>query len=80
MSASLNWTPPPSNGGRLSEELRRILGRKLCDTDGTIGYPTIVNESLIPYLEGLVDAGIKDSDKLISLIEKHGEVTLTWDH
>lgn len=80
MSASLTWTPPPNNGGVLPDELKYILGRKLCDTDGTIGYPTDVDKDIIPFLEGLSAAKIKGADELISLIKKYGYVTLTWVH
>jgi hypothetical protein len=81
MSATLHWRPEdPPESGTLSDELRWKLGRKLCDTDGSIGYPTSVNASLIPYLEGLADAGIKDAEKLIGLIEKYGSIELTWVH
>lgn len=80
MSASLCWSPPPSEGGRLSDELKYKLGRYLCDTDGTIGYPTQVTSADIEYLKGLKDCGIKDADKLIALIEKYGEINLRWEH
>lgn len=80
MSATLYWEPPPSEGGALSDELKYVLGRKLCDTDGTIGYPTEVDEKLIPYLEGLHDCGVKDADNLIKIIKKYRTITLTWQH
>lgn len=81
MSATLHLRPAnPQEEGTLSDDLRWKLGRKLCDTDGSIGYPTVVTASLIPYLEGLADAGIKDASKLIKLIEKHGEIEVSWQH
>lgn len=80
MSASLVAYPPPAKSYTLSDQLRYKLGRKLFDTDGTIGGTIDVDGGLIPYLEGLRDAGIEDADKLIELIRKHGYMTLTWEH
>jgi len=81
MSATLHWKPiHPKESGTLSDELRWKLGKKLCGTDGSIGYPTVVDISLIPYLEGLADAGIKDASLLIGIIRQHSEVELTWEH
>lgn len=80
MSATLMAYPPPSNGVSLSDELKYKLGRKLFGTDGTTGGTIEVGADLVPYLEGLHDGGIKDAGKLIKLIEKHGTVTLTWEH
>jgi hypothetical protein len=80
MSATLMAYPPPSNGTSLSDELKYALGRKLFGTDGTTGGTIDVDAGLVPYLEGLRDGGIKDAGKLIKLIEKHGGMTLTWEH
>lgn len=80
MSATLMAYPPPNNGVNLSDELKYKLGRKLFNTDGTIGGTIDVDADLLPYLEGLRDAGIVDAGKLMKMIEKHGSVTLTWEH
>lgn len=81
MSSTLCWKPvQPQECGSLSDELKWKLGKRLCDTDGSTGFPVVVTSSLISYLEGLEDAGIKDAAKLINLINKHGEIELSWEH
>lgn len=80
MSATLVAYPPPSKSYSLSDDLRYKLGRKLFDTDGTVGGTIAVDDQLVPYLEGLRDGGVKDADTLISLIETHGIITLVWEH
>jgi hypothetical protein len=80
MSSSLVWYPPEKAMGYLSDQLKYKLGRKLFDTDGSTGGTIVIGEKLIPYLEGLRDAEIKDAGKLIELIKKYGSVTLTWEY
>ena len=66
MSATLYCYPYNiPKGIELSDDLKYRLGRKYCDTDGTIGYDTVLNNSNVEYLEGLRDAGVKDADILL---------------
>jgi hypothetical protein len=71
------WKPVEEAKGHLPDELKYKLSRKLWDTDGSCGNgPAVVDERIIPYLEGLRDAGIKGADKLIKLIQEHGSIEL----
>jgi len=81
VTSSLMWKPVLPAGGDLPDELKRTLSRKLWDTDGSYGGGTcVVDASLLPYLEGLRDAGTKGAAQLIKLIQKHGEVELWHEH
>ncbi len=81
MSSSLMWKPVQDAEGSLPYELKVTLSRKLWDTDGSCGGGVVtVNSSLIPYLEGLRDAGTKGADELIRLIKEHGEIELWHQH
>ena len=71
MSSSLYWERIKENpyDGALDDMLKYILRKKY---DEPIN--TIVDESDIPYLEGLQDAGIKGAKELISAIKKYGKI------
>jgi hypothetical protein len=76
MSSDLMWRPV-SEGEALPKTLKFALSKKLWGTDGTCGDgDVVVDSNLIPYLEGLRDAGIDGADRLIKLIETHGAVVL----
>lgn len=71
MSATLSYEPvKPTNHKSLGDKLKFILIEKFDLRNGT----QRLNATHIPYLEGLVDAGISDAKTLISSIEKWGEV------
>jgi hypothetical protein len=40
----------------------------------------IVNRSLLPYLNGLRDGGLKEAQELIDAIEEHSEVKLKEEY
>jgi len=82
MSSTLLWRPAISQEGKsLPYELKRVISRRLWDTDGTIGDGTaLVSNCDIPYLEGLRDSGIEGAAELIKLIAKHGEIVLWHEH
>lgn len=82
MSSTLMWKPVmPEEGQPLPRKLKFVISRKLWDTDGSCGEGhAVVDESLIPYLEGLRDAGVDGAEELIEIIRKHGVVSLWHEH
>lgn len=82
MSSTLMWRPSsPAHFDSLPDELKRVISRKLWNTDGSCGVgEAFVGSELIPYLEGLRDSGVKGADRLIKLIEKHGALILWHEH
>lgn len=75
------WRSVCRPGGELPCELKYKLSRKLWGTDGSIGGdPAIVGKQLVPYLEGLRDAGVEGASELIGLIKTHGTVELWHEH
>lgn len=81
MTSTLVWSQVTTHEGRLPFELKKVISRRLWDTDGsTGGDPVIVDEKLIPYLEGLVHAGVHGAAGLIDLINQHGQVKLWHEH
>lgn len=82
MSSTLMWRPvDPKSHDYLPDELKRVISRKLWDTDGSCGGgEAVVGPELIPYLEGLRDCRVKGAALLIELIEKHGSLILWHEH
>jgi len=83
MSTSLYWTPaprdvPPAEG--LPYELKKAIAQRLWGHDGSV-YGEKVELSrataIIPYLEGLADAGVDGAAELIRAINTHDSV-LVW--
>ena len=71
MSATLSYEPvKPIHYKTLSDKLKFILIDKFDLRNGS----KRLNNEHIPYLEGLVDAGIKDAKILITNIKKYDEV------
>lgn len=78
MSASLHWRPVAREPHpTLPYALRRVLGTKLWG-EGEFGVnsPVEVGKSLLPYLEGLADAGVDGAAELVAIIRQHGVVEL----
>ena len=81
MSSNLMWRPFKEASGSLPKELKRAISKRLWGSDGSCGIgDDRVDESDIPYLEGLMDAGVKGAAELITLIRKHGEIQLWHEH
>ena len=59
--------------GNFSDDLKWKLEKRY-------DLPTTLSDSDIPYIQGLVDCGVKDADKLIKLIERHEfiDIKLTY--
>jgi len=77
MSATLSYEPvKPKNYKSLGDELKYILIEKFDLRNGT----QRLNGTHVPYLEGLVDAGIKDAKTLIDNIEKYDEVDVFLEY
>ena len=72
MSSCLVWSPiVKQNENDLPNDLKFVLRKKY-------GEPINANmdESDIPYINGLIDAGVKGAEELREIIEKHIEVEL----
>lgn len=77
MSTNLMWKPKTQSNGSLSKQLKKVISRRLWNTDGSCGGGVAtVNETDIEYLNGLLDAGIEDAEELIDLINQYGEIEL----
>jgi hypothetical protein len=77
MSATLSYEPvKPTNHKSLGDELKFILIEKFDLRNGT----QRLNSSHIPYLEGLVDAGITDAKTSITNIKKWDEVDVFLEY
>lgn len=82
MSSTLMWRPAlPQESGDLSYELKRTLSRRFWDTDGSCGHgEAVVGIGDRSYIEGLRDAGVKGADKLLDILDKHGEIIIWHQH
>lgn len=70
MSSSLYAQPfRPKKGKCLSDSLKFALRNRY--EIGNSSKPNIFNQTDLPYLQGLYDAGLKDAMELIDLIQKH---------
>jgi hypothetical protein len=70
------WRPVKEDGKCLSDEFKVAFKKR---NDGGFGFiDGVYGDSIIPYLEGLKDAGIKDAQKLIDAILKYGEIRI-WE-
>jgi hypothetical protein len=73
MSSNLLWEPVVDRGKTLSDKLKYALRQR--------EYSNARFESHdIPYLQGLLDAGVLDAQILIDGIEKHGAVKVWEDY
>ena len=81
MSSTLTWKPVIEESNDLPDELKRVISRKLWDTDGSCGNgPVMVDKEILPYLEGLRDAGVKGADDLIAIILQYGQIELSHSY
>jgi hypothetical protein len=71
MSTSLFWKPVKDYSGTLPDGLKYAL-RKMDEWHN--GGPQTLTKSDIPFLRGLSIGDVDGADKLIYLIEKHGEI------
>ena len=83
MSTNLYWRPVPREipPARTVNALKRAIARRVWDHDGSLhGDTIIVGTELLPYLEGLRDAGTEetreDASELIEAIQEHGSVEI----
>lgn len=80
MSTDLHWMPAPKDQPPpeiLGSALKRCLARRLWGHDGSLRGETVeVHESLLPYLEGLVDGKVDGAAELVAAIREHGAVLL----
>lgn len=80
MSLDLYYSPGLREPDSLPKALKYVLGRRLWGEEVHLqSPPQTVDKTLIPYLEGLRDAGTDGAQRLIDLIEKYGSVRLWID-
>ena len=72
MSSTMYYQPVRKTN-HVSNELMNALHKKF-------GTKHILNHHNLDYLHGLADAGMKDADKIINMIEKHDEVNIWTEH
>lgn len=70
MGMSLVFEPVKKRYTVLSDELKRIFLAKHNGMEQLV----ILDYRDVDYIKGLMDAGVEDADRLISAIEKHGEI------
>jgi hypothetical protein len=75
----MHWRPsqprPLSEG--LAYELKRVMARRYWGHDGSLNGEEIeFDEETIPYLYGLIDAGIDGAEELRAAIVKHKRVVV----
>jgi hypothetical protein len=76
MSTNLFWRPIPDDEP-LPYVLKQLLGRKIWDDGGLHGEWTEIGRELLPWLEGVRDAGGEvgtEAQQLIALINVHGTI------
>lgn len=84
MSTSLYMYPKiKQNGDPLDDQIKYCISRKYFCHDGSLGGHADLDESDLPYLEGVRD-GIdgksrKDVQKMIDAIEKYGSITISLE-
>lgn len=80
MSSSLYWRPAPKNvppARDLPESLKKRISQRLWGHDGSLNGDEIeIGKEMLPYLEGLDDAGAEGAADLIAAINAHGRVLL----
>lgn len=78
MSSSPYWLPVKTKPTSLSDEVKYALAKKYFDNDGTLSGAISLNESDIPYLDGLRDAGNESMKKgaliLINAIKRFDNI------
>jgi hypothetical protein len=72
MSSTLKIEPANRKKQSLSYELKSCLQKKY----GGLITDQIMNISDLPYLKGLLDAGVEDAKIVLDMIEKYDEVIL----
>lgn len=68
MSSTLKWKPTAAKG-ELSDPLKFKLRE-------AYQLPRIFDEGDVQFLRGLAICNVKDADKLIELIQKHGSLEI----
>lgn len=82
MSSNLLWAPVVlQNENVLPYQLKRVISRKLWDTDGSCGSgKAVMTTDDLPYCLGLLHAGVEGAQELIDALEKHGAIELWHEH
>lgn len=79
MSTSLYYKPhiDPELGEALSFELKKAIAPRYYDHDGSLGGGWyVLDEGEIPFLEGLLAAGIEDAKVLIDAIRQYETIEI----
>lgn len=78
MSKSLYYRPiVPTEEKILPPELKRILAKRLFDSDGSLNCEEeILTKDHNNYLTGLADAGVFGAQELLDAISAHGMIAI----
>ncbi len=75
MSSTLTFEPFDRKKKTLSDEIKFMLRNRY-------GEPidAAIDVEEIPFLEGLIVAGVSEADKIINAIKKHGKIILKEEY
>lgn len=78
MIPMLYWKPAVEQKiADLPFDLKQVIAKRFWGQDGSLrGAAMLFGPTNIPYFSGLADAGINGADKVVELLEKHGEIYL----
>ena len=78
MSTNLYWRPVPApKRNYLAKELKYAIAPRFFGQDGSLNTKQVsLTMSDRDYLYGLMDAGVKDAEKLLKAIEDYGEIQI----
>jgi hypothetical protein len=81
MSSSIYWVPViPTDKHPLPFELKKMLGPRYCNHDGSlISEPIEFTSTDVPYLTGLADCNTPGAQELIDAIYKYKSVMVCWE-
>ena len=71
MTSTLYWEPVKEPKKYFSDEVKFALRKKL---DEEYLYGNIITVEMVPYLEGLKDAGVNGISEVIKALCKYGEI------
>lgn len=79
MSASMYWrpSPPKPDGEYVADRVRQAITERLWGQSYSDSMePQTLDGDVLPYLNGLVDAGLGEAQELIDAIRKHGSIEI----
>lgn len=81
MSVNLHWYRPPTERKALGSggmSLKYILAQRYHEGDGSTHAEFTLSAKDIPFIEGLVAAGVEDSKKLLTDLRQYGTLDVDF--